>query len=190
MNKDYLYFRGLYRDELYHYGIKGQKKGQRRFQNEDGSLTPEGEERYRKKPSSDSRKSQSSVTSETLQKVGKPIHTVNKGLRTFGESEQTLSSTSRDIFDISRNIKTKPGSYTKKDYSQLSDKELKDRVKRLSLEEQYGKLTGDTKYIKSGSEKARELLQTIGSTIAIGASAASIVYTYFSIADKVKNKGK
>ena len=33
--------------ELYHHGIKGQKWGVRRFQYEDGSLTPEGRERYR-----------------------------------------------------------------------------------------------------------------------------------------------
>lgn len=32
--------------ELYHHGIKGQKWGIRRFQNKDGSLTPEGEKRY------------------------------------------------------------------------------------------------------------------------------------------------
>lgn len=31
---------------LAHYGIKGQKKGIRRYQYEDGSLTPEGKERY------------------------------------------------------------------------------------------------------------------------------------------------
>ena len=31
---------------LMHHGIKGQKWGIRRFQNEDGSLTPEGQERY------------------------------------------------------------------------------------------------------------------------------------------------
>lgn len=34
------------RKELYHWGIFGQKWGRRRFQNEDGSLTPEGRERY------------------------------------------------------------------------------------------------------------------------------------------------
>ena len=33
-------------NELYHHGIKGQRWGVRRFQNEDGSLTPEGMERY------------------------------------------------------------------------------------------------------------------------------------------------
>ena len=34
--------------ELYHHGIKGQKWGVRRYQNEDGSLTEEGKKRYEK----------------------------------------------------------------------------------------------------------------------------------------------
>lgn len=34
--------------ELYHYGIKGQKWGVRRFQNPDGSLTNTGKKRYSK----------------------------------------------------------------------------------------------------------------------------------------------
>ena len=32
--------------ELYHHGILGQKWGIRRYQNDDGSLTPEGRKRY------------------------------------------------------------------------------------------------------------------------------------------------
>ena len=36
----------MYQYELQHHGIKGQRWGVRRFQNDDGSLTPAGEKRY------------------------------------------------------------------------------------------------------------------------------------------------
>lgn len=37
-----------YANELYHHGIEGQKWGQRRYQNPDGTLTEEGKKRYNK----------------------------------------------------------------------------------------------------------------------------------------------
>ena len=43
---DYLAYRIKYSNELYHYGVKGQKWGIRRYQNSDGSLTDEGYARY------------------------------------------------------------------------------------------------------------------------------------------------
>ena len=38
--------RRISNNELYHHGIKGQKWGVIRYQNPDGSLTPEGKARY------------------------------------------------------------------------------------------------------------------------------------------------
>lgn len=43
---DFLSHMSTHDDYLAHYGIKGQKKGQRRYQNEDGSLTLEGYRHY------------------------------------------------------------------------------------------------------------------------------------------------
>lgn len=37
---------GFNKKDIYHHGIKGQKWGIRRFQNPDGTLTPEGKQRY------------------------------------------------------------------------------------------------------------------------------------------------
>lgn len=42
----YTNFETVYGEELYHHGVKGQKWGVRRYQNADGSLTPEGRSRY------------------------------------------------------------------------------------------------------------------------------------------------
>lgn len=46
MNKPYISTSALYGPYIAHHGIKGQKWGIRRFQNEDGTLTPEGRIRY------------------------------------------------------------------------------------------------------------------------------------------------
>lgn len=43
---------GFKKDDLQHYGIKGQKWGIRRYQNPDGTRTPEGKKRYSKSGSS------------------------------------------------------------------------------------------------------------------------------------------
>lgn len=124
--------------ELYHHGIKGQKWGIRRYQNEDGTLTEEGLARTK-------------AAQEAL-----------KGTENVAKTAQTLTTDSRGTMAI------------RKDYSDLSSEELQKRVNRLNLERSYGDLTGDTKYVKTGKEKAREWLQTIGAIVGIAGSAVGI----------------
>jgi len=106
------------------------------------------------------------------------------------DSQAVLDSSARVLDATVRALPTGNGHYERKDYSNLSDQELRNRISRIQLEESYGRLSGDTKYIKSGSEKAREILQTAGAIVAIGASAAGLAYTISEIKYRRANANK
>lgn len=55
---------------IYHHGIKGQRWGVRRFQNEDGSLTPRGQ-KMQKSIDKKAAKKEKKENRTTLQKVGR-----------------------------------------------------------------------------------------------------------------------
>lgn len=106
------------------------------------------------------------------------------------KADQALRDASRMAKDIADALPRGNGKVIKKDYSNLSDQELRDRINRLQLEDNYGRLSGDTKYVKSGSEKTREILQTVGSVLAIAGSAAGLAYTISTIRENKANAAK
>ncbi len=154
---------------LGHSGIKGQKWGIRRYQNEDGSLTEEGKKRY--------------GTPETYRAVAKEASSLEEATKGASSAASTAASI----------INTQRGSQAiRKDYSGLTDQELQRRVNRLNLERAYGDLSGDTKYVKTGKEKAREILQTVGATLAVASTAVAIysqLHGFKDIGGKNKKKG-
>ena len=103
----------LWRQELYassysqeylaHHGIKGQRWGVRRFQNPDGTLTPEGKERYRKNAVKSLLKDEE-YRDETLKaiEVGKKLLQQNKQVSLYDDEgyKLMLRQEGNQILDI------------------------------------------------------------------------------------------
>lgn len=70
-------------DELYHSGVKGQKWGVRRYQNEDGTLTPAGRERYGKYA-----KKYETYSVKSVKYHNKSLKLANRLIRTDGSEER------------------------------------------------------------------------------------------------------
>ena len=83
-------------DELYHYGIKGQKWGVRRYQNKDGSLTAAGKKR---RSSSDEVRNMS--TDELRQKVRR-LNNEQRYIDLTKSSSSSVSKTADGIERVSR----------------------------------------------------------------------------------------
>ena len=159
--------------ELYHWGIKGQKWGIRRYQNPDGSLTEEGKARY------------GGDSYDKLSQNQKDRYNADQTKAEVATFD-TVSKTASGVKSITNDISNMPAmqekgkvSYAK--YPNMTDKELQDRANRLALEHRYSDLNGETKYEKSGSEKAREVLQTVGAVAGIGATIAGIIGLFVNL---------
>lgn len=145
-------------NQVSHSGIKGMKWGVRRYQNEDGTLTEEGKKRYQDQPEQ-----------EESKKKQDPQEKYVGASMSIAKSASDIAKTAAGAIDMSRGSKT-----IRRDYSWMTDQQLQARINRLNLERTYGDLSGETKYVKTGKEKAREILQTLGASLAIGYSALQI----------------
>ena len=146
----------VFDDELYHWGILGQKWGTRRFQNEDGSLTAEGRERY-------------GVGDKERIKIEKAKATYNTqkykaDLKSKSQKEKDVRSAKEERNRIKENSKTmllarkKQGEFdrlNKKEEARLnnqgrpkaslgktknmSDEDLQNAINRLKLQAEYNK---------------------------------------------------
>ena len=76
--------------ELYHYGIKGQKWGVRRYQNPNGSLTPAGKERQNKTVASNK---------EATVVKGTRLYRVSANEKSDASSDKMYVSTSKESGD-------------------------------------------------------------------------------------------
>jgi len=155
-----------------HHGIKGQRWGIRRFQNEDGSLTELGRKRYGNDPSElerDYKKADTQAAKAILDGTASSLNIAANTIGNIGKNKSKVKMTS--------------------DYSKMSDSELREKINRLNMERSYADLTGDAKRIRSGADWTREIIQTTGAVVAIGASIAGTMLAINNIRLGKKEKG-
>ena len=155
-------------NELYHHGIKGMKWGVRRYQNSDGSLTAAGKKRYdRDIRENDARKKENRI------KIDGPDadRWVKEDLR---RSKTTIDGASSMINQAGRMLdKNYKKKQSKIDLSNMTDKQLRDRINRSNLEKQYIDMFAPETTSK-GRRYAKAVLETAGTVLAFGSSALGI----------------
>lgn len=157
---------------LAHHGIKGMKWGVRRYQNKDGSLTSKGEARYdRDKRENAAKKKENRIDLSEPD----PKRWVKEDLERSKKTVDATDNLVKEMRKLEQNTTTKPVSKCM-DLSQMSDKEMRERINRELLERQYNQLFAETPstQVSKGREALRTTLGVAGSVLAIAGSSLSL----------------
>ena len=151
--------------ELYlmHWGIKGQRWGVRRYQNNDGSLTPAGKVRYRDANGAwlfdhskiDKAKEIAAKAVTPSIKAGKDKPNISPAQK-IGDSVASMYDVANKAYTIKNGRPAK----------QMSDEELKKKINRLDLEKRYEQLAQED--IERGKVTAADILSVAKDFIIIG----------------------
>lgn len=153
---------------LKHSGIKGMKWGVRRYQNKDGTLTPAGKKRYdRDVAENNAKKKDNRIV------IDGPDP--NRWVREDTTRAKGVVDSSRGMVRELKGIhdSTKPKGKNTMDLSNMTDKEMRDRINRAMLEKQYNDMFAPQKTSR-GREAVGKVLETAGTVLAIGSSALGI----------------
>lgn len=158
-------------NELYHYGVLGMKWGVRRYQNRDGSLTAEGKKRYNRDIAENLAKKKDS-------RIDTSSPDPNRWVREDIERSKRVIDSGSDLIRQAKSIErdTSPRSTKKRlNVSNMSDKELRDKINRELLERQYSDIFGEEAKVSRGRQFTRETLEIAGTALAATSSVLGIM---------------
>ena len=170
-------------NNLKHSGIKGMKWGIRRYQNKDGSLTDAGRKRYAR----DAREKEYNKYDELSGKYYKKSK--KNGVQKLDadatryvtedmyRTKNLIDSTGRmgrELENItSKSIRNSRAKVKPMDLSNMSDKELRDKINRTMLERQYNDMFNPQNE-KRGREQVLKTLETAGAVMMVTGGALEI----------------
>lgn len=168
-------------NELKHWGIKGMKWGERRYQNKDGSLTDAGKRRYAR----DAREKGYDKEDDTgvrYKVSGKKNKRENLDVDAYRYVKEDYTRSKRLVDETSGmtgKLKTindqaiKNAPKPKMDLSKMTDKQMRDEINRALLERQYNDMFAP-QTVSKGRERASQILETAGAVLGVTSSALGI----------------
>ena len=154
---------------LSHAGIKGMKWGVRRYQNKDGSLTPEGKKRYDRDVAENNAKKKDNRIVIDGPDASRWVKEDTRRAKGVVDSSQDMV---RELKKVNDSVPSKSKRQAM-DLSNMSDKEMRDRINRALLEKQYNDMFAPQKSSK-GREYVSKILEGTGTVLAITGSALGI----------------
>lgn len=153
-------------DELMHWGIPGMHWGERRYQNYDGTLTPLGKARY----AADSAGMGTALTVDAARaRAGRAAGNIGRratsldGIKAVNGAKSAFDNAANAARTIGNN--RTPKKSDRETVSRMTDKELRERINRMQMEQQYLSMSGATR--NRGAEKAAQILSVTGSLVGI-----------------------
>lgn len=144
---------------LVHHGIQGQKWGVRRFQNEDGSLTPEGRERYSDEHLIKARNMGENVKFKNAKSAIKAYNKSAKQMAKNAADFENLTAQGKYYTDIT---KRNPDSYVAKRSQKKFDENL-DAGFKVIVKDAYARGMHDAavKYLNDNNIKVSEFTKEV-----------------------------
>ena len=175
------------KDELYHHGIKGQKWGIRNFQNPDGTYTDIGKARRRigdGDPTGGSDKKKKKVSAEQMADSAFRPGKEGKASKAEKVANKTTEA-ARQVQDIETSWSKRKArdkiDQREKEIESMTDSQLRQKIERHRLENEYRKVIEEEETLKQGESKVKEYLDVALPAMELTASAVAIFATIWQI---------